>query len=169
MAMTASGQFGKKPTTRSPGVTPDERSEEAQAATSARRSEKDRVWRGPSSVQEIKAGRLSSYRRRFSAKLSRAPGNQVGPRSGSGGAMRSRPCTTCDVRSPMIPCVRQTLSQNAAGSAIDHRYNASYVEPGPPNAAMFDRATRSGDGLQSGASVSSPKTPAPRPRYRATG
>jgi hypothetical protein len=60
MAITASEQFGKKPTTRSPGTTPAEWSDEAQAATSARRSEKESVERGPSSVQEIKAGRLAS-------------------------------------------------------------------------------------------------------------
>ena len=49
--------------------------------------------------------RSSSWRSRFSAKLSRAPRNQRGPRTGSGGAMRSSPTTTSSHGARSVPLV----------------------------------------------------------------
>ena len=66
-------------------------------------------------------------RSRFSAKLSRAPVNQRGPRSGSGGAIRSNP--TAHVvplaavarRSATTPVNRQSSGQNSSGRSTDQR------------------------------------------------
>ena len=116
-----------KPATRSPAPTPA-RAQEAGERARRRRAARRRsvvAWRRARS--RPRALRASSRRRsRFSAKLSRAPTNQRGPSSGSGGAMRS-PCSSTASHggaparsSATTPAKRQSAGQNRSGSAIDH-------------------------------------------------
>ncbi len=170
MATTVSGRFGRKPATRSPTPTPIAAKAAAAAATS-RRSSRWLIRRcRPCSFQNTIASRSSSWRSRFSAKLSRAPGNQRGPRTGSGGAIRSRPMTTSSHgarpsrSSATTPQNRQTSGQKASGRATDQAWSVakSSTDSAPGGRwwrtlsrkrVMFARAARSGAGVQMGPAV----------------
>ncbi len=169
MAMTVSGRFGRKPATRSPGPTPNAASPAAAAATSRRSWRRLSLRRRPPSFQKTRASPPPSCRSRFSAKLSRAPVNHRGPSAGTGGAIRSRPTTTSSHgarpgrSSATTPQNRHTSGQNASGQATDHSYSeaTSHTCSAPAGCTcrtcarkrvMFARATRSGLGVQIGAS-----------------
>ena len=98
IAITASGRLGRKPATTSPGPMPSERRPAATRATSARSSLQLISRRSPRSFRKMIAGSASGPRRRFSAKLSRARGNQRAP------GIRS-PCSRAgpSPRSPTTP------------------------------------------------------------------
>ena len=96
----------------------------------ARQMRRSRRRCRPSSFQKTIASRSSRWRSRFSAKLSRAPRNHLGPSNGSGGAMRSPPSSTAShggdpARSSAItPQNSQTAGQNSSGISTDQRHSS---------------------------------------------
>jgi hypothetical protein len=82
-------------------------------ATSALSSRHDSSRRAPRSLQNTSAGSASGPRSRFSAKLSRVPGNQRAP------GMHRPSSRTALPRSAAISAKSKSAAQNAAGSATD--------------------------------------------------
>ena len=122
IAAIACGPFGSQPATRSPGRTPRSRSHAAHARHRARELvPAPRRPRARSSARKISAGSPPLRRSRFSAKLSRASGNQRVP----GIARALRASSAGPGPSPRSSANDHTSSQNAAGSSIDQRCSAA--------------------------------------------
>ncbi len=128
------------------------RSALAHDATACRSSPNVRRPDGPASPHDTSANVAGSAASKFSAKLSRAPGNHRGPSTGSGGAMRSPPATTAShggaplraaplPSSAITPQKRQTAAQNRSGCATDQPYTASNA-PGASAASQSGLAAR---------------------------
>jgi hypothetical protein len=117
--VTASGMFGSSAATRSPGRTPSFSRAAASLPASACRGGRSITRRSPSSPRNRIASRASGRCSRFSAKFSRARGNQRAP------GIAAPFSNTAPGRSPITLQKSHRADQKAARCSTDQRHRAS--------------------------------------------
>ena len=114
------GMLGRIATTRSPGTTPSARSEPASAATWRSSSRHDTSSSAPASLPATIAGRASvAWRKTWSTRFSRAPGNHSAP------GIERRPSTRSYGTEARMSKKCQIALQKPSRSVTDQRHSDS--------------------------------------------